>query len=157
MADGRVAGRHRLTVEPNDLPQPARDPRLRVRERDALSLNPTGPTADPALRIEHGDPTRGPRQVIPRPQFDVAYLPCPSPTPGTFVAADAPTLEPDQQSSSRSVRRPVDVFDPIPLQSQNPSTLAMRSHASSLVVGTSREDTIENLDGEWDRVANRSF
>src|SRR5438128_6517368 len=65
MADGSVARGHRLTIEPDDLPQPSRDPRLRVRERDPLGTNATDPTAHAALPIDHGDAVGGPRQVIP--------------------------------------------------------------------------------------------
>src|ERR1019366_4014270 len=40
-------------------------------------------------------------------------------------------------------------------QSHDPGTIGQRSHASSLVVCTSREDTIGSPDGQWDRPPSR--
>ncbi len=57
MADGRVTGRHRLTIDADLLSQPSGDARLRIRELDAFGADAAVSTQDPAL----------PGRSLPRP------------------------------------------------------------------------------------------
>src|SRR5436190_8659812 len=57
VADGRVTGRHRLTIDADLLSQPSGDARLRSRELDAFGADAAVSTQDPAL----------PGRSLPRP------------------------------------------------------------------------------------------
>ena len=46
VAHGRVTRRHRLTIEPDPLAEPARHPRVGIGEPDALGADPAVPTPD---------------------------------------------------------------------------------------------------------------
>jgi hypothetical protein len=109
--------------------------RVALGKRDPLRANPAGRTPDAALPIHQGHPMLGPRQVISRPLLGIPYAPRPASTFGTFVAPDAVALNPDPHPRARSVRFPLDSVNAKPLKIQNPSTLAWRSHMSSLLCG----------------------
>jgi hypothetical protein len=83
----------------------------------------------------------GPRQVIPRPLLVIPYASRPVSTFGTFVAPDALALNPDPHPRARSVRFPLDSVNAKPLKTQNPSTLAWRSHMSSLLCGNTERSS----------------
>jgi hypothetical protein len=63
MADGRMTGGDRLTVDADLLPQAPGDARLRIRELNPLGSNPAVPTDDAPLPIHERDVMRGPRQT----------------------------------------------------------------------------------------------
>jgi hypothetical protein len=130
--DGGVACRHRLTIKPNDLPQPSGDPGLRVRECHAFCTNPALPTAHAPLPVDQRDTVRGPGQVVPSAQFSVAHLPSPPPTARTGIATNRSAFQPDPQSNLRLLSLRLEPFDSISFQPQNPGKLAMPSHVSSL-------------------------
>ena len=123
------------------LPQASLDARLRVGELDALGADPTPTTDDPPLRIHERHAMRPPRAS--RPTSD----------PGSIArdlcvghshcrCSNAPhAFEPNRQTVTH---RLVPGHDPKSRQSQNPRTITKRSHRSSLVGCTSREDTIES-------------
>jgi hypothetical protein len=134
-----MARRHRLTVHTNLLPQPTRDARLRVRELNPLRPNPAATTHHPSLPIDQRHRMGRPRQIIPGPRLRRPHAPCP---PATAAARVAPPVAFHQHAHSAGCRiiLALDPLDPKSRQAQNPRTIALRSHASSLVVCTSRED-----------------
>jgi hypothetical protein len=139
-----VRRRHRLAIESNDLAQSACDARLRIGEGDPLRSNAARPTGDPSLAIDQRHAVLGPWQSIPGPRRAIAHPPGPPAAAGTFIPEDAAPLDVNPHGRPRSLAVPFDLFDPKPIETQNPSTLSPRSHASSLVGSTSREDTIES-------------
>jgi hypothetical protein len=65
VANRRVTGRHRLTVDTDLLSQPSSDVRLRISELDALGVNPAVPADDAPVvtngRAQPAIKTRGER------------------------------------------------------------------------------------------------
>src|ERR1700676_2340559 len=130
------------------LPQASLDARLRVGELDALGADPTPTTDDPPLRIHERHAMRPPRAS--RPTSD----------PGSIArdlcvghshcrCSNAPhAFEPNRQTVTH---RLVPGHDPKSRQSQNPRTIAARSHSSSLAGCTSRENAIQLWMAKWDR------
>ena len=135
VAYGRLRRRHRLTVHANQLAQPAREASVAIGEPDPLRANPAGPTLDAALRVDQRHPVLGPGQVVPGPYPVISHAPGSSSTAGAFVAADASPFNPYAHARIQCVPLPLDPLDPKTLQTQNPSTLARRSHVSSLLCG----------------------
>ena len=133
-----VRRRHRLTIESNHLSQPLGDTGLRISKGDPFGPNAAHPTVHTPLPIHEGHAVLGPRQVVPRPLRVISHAPGPSSTAGTFIAADATSLNPDTNSRSRAVCFPLDRLDPKTRKTQNPSTLPLRSHVSPLLCNTER-------------------
>src|SRR5439155_3008725 len=126
---------HRLAVQPNDLAQPACATSVALRKRDPLGADSARTTRDATQGIDQGDSVLRPRQIVPGPLLDVSHAPCGSSTPRTFVAPDPAAVDPDPHPRPRAVRFPLKPFDAKPVETQNPSTLARRSHVSSLLCG----------------------
>jgi len=124
-----------LAVEANHLAQPTGDPCLRVRKREALGPDAARRTAHPPLAIDQRDPVLGPRQVVPRPSLRITHAPRPPFTPGTFVAADPAPFDGDPQPRAWPLTVPLHPLDAVPLETENPSRLALRSHVSSMLCG----------------------
>jgi hypothetical protein len=133
MSNGGVTRRHRLAVQVNDLVQPPGDASLRIGERYLLRPDAARPTVHTPLLIDQGHAMLGPRHVIPGPLSAIPYVPRPSSTARAFIAADTAPLNADSHRRAGPVRLPLHRLDPKALQTQNPSTLARRSHMSSLV------------------------
>ena len=139
MAHGRMTRRHRLTVHADLLPQPTRDARLRVREFDPLCANPAAATNDAALAIDERDRMGCPRQIIPGPLLHRSHAARASPTSTARVALPA-AFQMHPKSTGPRVVRTLKGLHPKSGHAQNPRTIAPRSHASSLVGSTSREN-----------------
>jgi len=138
MAERRVTRRHRLTVHANLLAQSPRDPRFRIREIDPLGPNSTPPTDHATLLIHQRHRMCGPGQIVPGPLLRRSHARRASTTPTAGIAPAAP-LHMDPQSTMRLLL-PLDPHDPESGQAQNPRTIPPRSHASSLVGSTTREN-----------------
>jgi hypothetical protein len=148
MPHGGVTGGHRLTVHADLLSQASGDARFGVGELDALGADPAGPTREAALRIDERDMMRRPRQVVPRTIAARSHAVRASTTATAGVPTHATTFNPNRQPAAlRLVHR----HHPKPRQAQNPRTIATRSHRSSLVGCTSRENTIQFRMATWDR------
>ena len=141
VAHGRLTGRHRLTVQADQLPEASGDPGLRIRELDALRPNAARPTHNPPLGVGERHPMGRPRQVVPGPISTRPDLAAPSATAAAGVAAHAAPLKANHQAPARVGLHP---DHSKPRQPQNPRTIASRSHPSSLVGCTSRENTIHS-------------
>ena len=150
MAHGGMTGRHRLTVHPNLLPQPTGDARLGVRELDPLGPNPAAATADTALLIDQRYGVCRPGQIIPGPLLRRPHTGSPSTTPTARISSTA-SLHVDPQSTLRLTVLTFDRRHSETGQAQNPRTIALRSHASSLVGSTSRENATGCSGAKWDR------
>ena len=134
-----VRRRHRLTIESNHAVATARVIRAFGSAKATRSVRmPHIRQYDTPLPIHEGHAVLGPRQVVPRPLRVISHAPGPSPTAGTFIAAGAASLNPDTNSRSRAVCFPLDRLDPKTRKTQNPSTLPLRSHVSSLLCATQR-------------------
>jgi hypothetical protein len=103
MPHGRMTGRHRLTIDPNQLLQPARHPRLGIRKRDPLGANAAAPTAHPPLRVDDRDRMRRPRQILPGAFLLIAHAPGAMPTPAAGVAAQAERIR-DRNNKEENLR-----------------------------------------------------
>ena len=150
MAHGGMTGRHRLTVHPNLLPQPTGDARLGVRELDPLGSNPAAVSADAALLIDQRHGVCRPGQIIPGPLLHRPYPGGPSTTSTARISSTA-SHEVDPQSTRRLTVFTFDRRHPKTGQAQNPRTISPRSHASSLVGSTSRENDTGWSGAKWDR------
>src|SRR5262249_36158076 len=130
VSHGRMAGRHRLTVHANLLAQPARHPRFRIRELDALGPDAARPTPEPPLGIDERHVMRGPRQVVPRSIQTRTHPGGASATAAAGVTPHPASLNPNHQAPALSF---FDGHDSKSRQPENPRTIAPRSHRSSLV------------------------
>jgi hypothetical protein len=151
MADGGMARRHRLAVQPDHLAQASRDACLRVGELDALGANPAAAAPDAALWVDQRHVMLRPRQILPRP---IPTRSDPSGSSATSAAAIAPHATAFDPNRQPTLRRRLVVrcrHHAKPRQPQYPGTISTRSHRSSLVVSTSRENTIQSWMVTWDR------
>jgi hypothetical protein len=143
VAHGGVRGRHRLAVQPYELPQPPRDACPGISEGDPLGADTARPAVDPPLLIDEPDAVLGPGQVVPGPLRPVAHPPRPSTTARTLIGADASSFDRDPHADARRLALPGDHLDAKPLETQNLSTLSSRSHAPSRPCShNTGEDTI---------------
>ena len=141
MADRRMRCRHRLTVHPDLLSQASRHPGLRVGERDRVRADAALPTPHPTLRIDQRDRMRSPGQIVPRPIARRPHTPGPTTAATAAVAPASSALDPDRHPAVNGLAVTLGRHDPEPRQPQNPRTIPLRSHRSSLVGCTSREDS----------------
>jgi len=151
MTHRRVAGRHRLTVHADLLAQAARHPRLGLGKRHPLGPNPEAPADHAARRVDERDGMGRPGQVVRGPIPRRAHPARAMAAPAAGVAPIASALEPNDEPAvvGRVHRHPETRQAP-----QNPRTIAARSHRSSLVGCTSRENTIHSrMARTWDRLA----
>ena len=132
--------RHRLTVHSDLLSQASRHPGLRVGERDRFRADAALPTPHPTLRIDQRDRMRSPGQIVPRPIARRPHTPGPTTAATAAVAPASSALDPDRHPAVNGLAVTLGRHDPEPRQPQNPRTIPLRSHRSSLVVCTSRED-----------------
>src|SRR6516225_1944266 len=95
MADGRMTGGHRLTIEPDALAEPTREPCVGVRKADPFTANAARPAPQAAQAIPYRHRMFGPRQVIPRAQGRIAHPSGPSTATGADVTANATPLDYD--------------------------------------------------------------
>ena len=135
-----MRSRHRLTVHPDLLSQASRHPGLRVGERDRFRADAALPTPHPTLRIDQRDRMRSPGQIVPRPIARRPHTPGPTTAATAAVAPASSALDPDRHPAVNGLAVTLGRHDPEPRQPQNPRTIPLRSHRSSLVVCTSRED-----------------
>jgi hypothetical protein len=129
--------RNRAT--PSRVFQATREAGLRVGKGHALGANATTPTPHAPLPIHERHRMCRPRQVIPCAFDRISDMPCPASTSRTFVPVDPPAFNPDAQPGARSVSLPVDRLNAILVETQNPGTLALRSHVSSQLCRNMRE------------------
>jgi hypothetical protein len=122
-----------LTTQANDLAQPTRDAGVAVGERDASVRMPQVRHRTRRCAYTSVTGCSAQRGIVPRPFLGIPHPPCASSTPRTFIASDPAASGPDPQPSAWSVRVPFESVDAIPMQAQNPSTLARRSHVSALL------------------------
>ena len=132
--------RHRLTVHPDLLSQASRHPGLRVGERDRFRADAALPTPHPTLRIDQRDRMRSPGQIVPRPIARRPHTPGPTTAATAAVAPASSALDPDRHPAVNGLAVTLGRHDPEPRHPQNPRTIPLRSHRSSLVVCTSREN-----------------
>jgi len=97
VADGRMRGRHRLTVHADLLPQTPRDPRLRIGELDPFGANAAVAALDASLPIHQRDGMRRPRDIVPRPVARRSHTTRAATTTTAWVAPDTAALDPDRQ------------------------------------------------------------
>jgi hypothetical protein len=148
MPHGCVTGGHRLTVHADLLSQASGDARLASANSVALDADPVGPTHEPSLRIDECDMMR--RPTAGRPTSDLGSIArgtCVDHSHCRCIAA----LHDAQSESSAGCPPPRPSSRPEPRQAQNPRTIASRSHRSSLVGCTSRENTIQFRMTTWGR------
>jgi hypothetical protein len=69
MPDGRMTGRHRLTIQPNPLAEPARQSGVRIGKPHTLGPDAAVPTPEPAQRIAQRHGMLDPRQIVPLRTF----------------------------------------------------------------------------------------
>jgi hypothetical protein len=150
MADRGVTRGHRLTIHADLLPQAPGDARLRIRELTALGPNPTAATDDAALRINERHGMRCPRQIVPGALLHRPHAADPS-TTSTAGVSPPVAFQMHPKSSGPAVVRTLNVLHPKSGQAQNPRTIAPRSHGSSLVGSTSRENDTGWSGAKWDR------
>jgi hypothetical protein len=148
--DRRMTCRHRLTIEANPLPEPPGQARMRVRKPDALGANAALSAPHSAQPISQPHRMLGPRQVVPGAHLRITHLTGATPT---ARAGKPMTPFPLQLENQPAVIAAFHRRHPVIRQTQNPRTIAERSHLPSLVVSTSRKDTIESSMGKWDRVS----
>lgn len=148
----RVTRGHRLAVDTDLLPQAPSDPSLRIGELDALRSDPAVPTGDASLPIDECDVMRAPRQVVPRAIPTRAHARRASATSAAGVPSHAASLNPNHQAAALSF---VHRRHAKSRQTENPRTIASRSHPSSLVGCTSRENTIRFRMAKWDCASDR--
>src|SRR5690606_34714546 len=137
---GRVTGRHRLAVEADLLAQAPRDARFRVGELHPLGPNPTPPTVHASLTIDQRHRMRRPGQVVPGA---VTRRPHATRVPATataWIAAGPAPLDPNPHPTRCFRVLSLNALYAEPGQPQDPRTIAPRSHASSLVASTTREN-----------------
>jgi hypothetical protein len=148
--DGRVTGRHRLTVDADLLSQPSRDARLRIGELDPLGADAAVATDDPALAIEERHVMRRPGQVVPGSIAGRPHASGAPPTAAARVAPDAAPLNPNHQPA---VRFFLHHHHAKSRQTENPRTIALRSHLSSPLLVANQERRPPNFRmAKWDRV-----
>src|SRR5262249_42007829 len=153
MSHGGVTRGHRLTVDADLLTQPSRDARLRTGKLDSLGANPTCPTNDPPLAIDERHVMRGPGQVVPCPFPRRSHPAGASAAAATSVPTHTTSLNFNHEATALAF---VHRHDSKSRQPQDPRTIASRSHPSSLVVSTSRENTIQFRMATWDRVSSQA-
>lgn len=137
MPHGGVACRHRLTVQPDPLPEPARQPGVGIRKAHPLGADATLLIPEAAQRVAQRHRMLGPWDVVPGAHLRVADAPRPSPTARTDIAPQAAALDLDDEPL---VILPLHPDDPIFRQTQNPRTITERSHrVLPLSVATQRE------------------
>ena len=149
---GRVAGRHRLAIQPDLLAQAARDPRFGIGKLDPLRPHPTVATDHAPLPIDQRHRVHRPRQVVPGAVARGADPAGPSPAAAAHVAPYPPPFQVQPESTVRGVVLPLEPHDPKARQTQDPGTLPSRSHVFSLLGCTSRENDTGRSDAKWDRV-----
>src|SRR5216684_2264051 len=82
---GRVTRRHRLTVEPNPLAEPARQPRVGISKGHALGPDATGSAPETTQGVPQRHRMLGPRHVVPRAHLPIADAPRSAPAPRTDI------------------------------------------------------------------------
>ena len=97
-------------------------------------------TAQTPLRVDQRHRMRRPRHIVPRAITRRSDATGPATAAATDVRPQATPLEANRQPTVRTLAVALHAQHSEPWQSQNPRTIASRSHRSSLVVGTSRED-----------------
>ena len=140
MADRGVTRGHRLTIHADLLPQAPGDARLRIRELTALGPNPTAATDDAALRINERHGMRCPRQIVPGALLHRPHAADPS-TTSTAGVSPPVAFQMHPKSSGPAVVRTLNVLTPEIRASPEPTSIAPRSHGSSLVGSTSERTT----------------
>src|ERR1035437_1646856 len=140
VADRRMRRRHRLTVHPDLLPQAPRDPRFRIGELDPFGTNAAVGPPYSALRIPQRDRIRPPRHIVPGSIACRSHPPRAASAAAASVAPDTAALDPDRQPAVYRLAVTLGRHRPKPRQAQNPRTIALRSHRSSLAVSTTRDD-----------------
>ena len=83
---------------------------------------------------------RSPGQIVPRPIARRPHTPGPPTAATAAVAPASSALDPERHPAVNGLAVTLGRHDPEPRQPQNPRTIPLRSHRSSLVVCTSRED-----------------
>jgi hypothetical protein len=148
MPDRRMTRRHRLTIEPDPLPEPPGQARMRVGKPDALGANAAVSAPESAQPIPQSHRMLGPRQVVPGAHLRITHVTGSTATAGARKSMNPPSLQLENQPAVVATfhRR-----HPVIRQTQNPRTITKRSHPPSLVVSTSREDSIESSMDKWDR------
>ena len=131
----RILGLEGFRVERIEWAGDGLDAGVALGEADLLGANPTRPTPDAALRVDQRHAVRRPGQIVPRARLGIPQAPRASSTPAACIAADAAPFDPDPQPAARAIGLPLESFYAITVQTQNPSTLASRSHVSSLLCG----------------------
>ena len=148
---GGVAGRHRLAIQADLLAQPVRHPCLRVGKLDPLRAHPALATDHAALPINQRDRMQRPGQIVPRPLSRGAHPAGPAPTAAAYIAPYAAPLQLQPQATLHPVVLPFDAHHTEARQAQDPGTIPLRSHVSSLLGCTSRENNIGSSGAKWDR------
>ena len=108
-------------------------------------------THDPALRIHQRRVMRGPRQVVPGPIAAGSHPTGASAASAAGVAPHSSAFDVNLQATALGL---VHRHDSKSRQPENPRTIAPRSHRSSLVGCTSRENTIRFWMATWDRFSS---
>jgi hypothetical protein len=123
-----VARRHRLTIEPNQLTQPPRDPGFRISKPDPLGADAACLTAYTPLPIHQRHPVGPPRQVVPYPVLGIAHPPGSASASAAGMPSNPSSLGPNPKLRVvfRSLKH--DLLHSVSLQPKNPGKLGMRSH-----------------------------
>ena len=137
---GGVAGRHRLAIQADLLAQAARDPGLRVGKLDPLRAHPAVATDHASLPVDQRDRMQRPGQIVPRPLSRSAHAAGPAPTAAAHIASYPAPFQLQPQATLHPVALPFNTHHSEARQAQDPGTIPLRSHVSSLLGCTSREN-----------------
>src|SRR6266536_1368151 len=140
-AHSGVAGRHRLAVDPDLLPQPPSDARQGVGERHSLDADPTPPAANAAQRVHQRHRMLRPGQVAPAPVLRVTHPRAPAAAPSAGVAPSPTPLDANPDASSRPFLLELQGFHAETVQPQELGKLPQRSHSVLPCSSKPREDT----------------
>ena len=137
---GGVAGRHRLAIQADLLAQAARDPGLRGGKLDPLRAHPAVATDHASLPVDQRDRMQRPGQIVPRPLSRSAHAAGPAPTAAAHIASYPAPFQLQPQATLHPVALPFNTHHSEARQAQDPGTIPLRSHVSSLLGCTSREN-----------------
>src|SRR5437763_12972846 len=126
-----MTDRHRLAIQPDLLSQTPRHSRLRIGKTDTLGPDPTSLTVEPSQAVPQCHPICTPRQVVPCPQLCISDSPRRSVTAAASISLYASPLDIDPQPGELRLRFKPNLFDPIPIQIQNPGPRLAHSHNPS--------------------------
>ena len=135
-----VAGRHRLAIQADLLAQAARDPGLRGGKVDPLRAHPAVATDHASLPVDQRDRMPCPGQIVPRPLARGAHAAGAASTAVAHIAPYPAPLQLQPQATLHPVVLPFDAHHSEARQAQDPGTIPLRSHVSSLLGCTSREN-----------------